>query len=152
MRHRPGIRAGGRFEPGDVLDDGPGFGVSVKPGLAHNPSRSRRARISLESRVGIESPRPERLALGFIARAIHLAERSGENEWSGPGAQLALAKVAIDAGEYDIALTALAHAQADDRRNGHSTQIEDLLGEVRNERDDPQPQVSLASLLERLPA
>jgi tetratricopeptide (TPR) repeat protein len=92
------------------------------------------------------------LALGFIARAIHLAERSGEDEWSGPGAQLALAEVAIDAGEYDIALTALAHAQADDQRNGHSTQIEDLLGEVRNERDDPQPQASLASLLERLPA
>lgn len=92
------------------------------------------------------------LALGFIARAIHLAEQSGDSEWSGPGAQLALAEVAIDAGEYDIALTALAHAQADDQRNGHSTQIEDLLGEVRNERDDPQPQASLASLLERLPA
>src|SRR5689334_21895628 len=49
------------------------------------------------------------LALGFIARAIHLAQQSGEREWSGPGAQLALAEVAIDSGEYDLALTALAH-------------------------------------------
>ena len=92
------------------------------------------------------------LALGFIARAIHLARQSGESEWSGPGAQLALAEVAIDAGEYDLALTALAHARADDQRNGHAAQIEDLLKEVRNERDDPRPQTSLASLLEQLPA
>lgn len=92
------------------------------------------------------------LALGFLARAIHLAERSGEPEWSGPGAQLALAEVAIDAGEYDLALTALAHARAGDAQNGHATQIEDLLKEVRNERDDPRPQASLASLLEQLPA
>src|SRR4051812_11211924 len=92
------------------------------------------------------------LALGFIARAIHLAEQSGEPEWSGPGAQLALAEVAIDAGEYDLALTALAHARADDQRNGHAAQIEGLLKEVRNERDDPRPQASLALLLEQLPA
>lgn len=92
------------------------------------------------------------LALGFIARAIHLAEQSGEPEWSGPGAQLALAEVAIDAGEYDLALTALAHARAGDERNGHAAQIEELLKEVRNERDDPRPQASLASLLEQLPA
>src|SRR5258705_2122614 len=50
------------------------------------------------------------LALGFLARAIHLAEQSGESEWSGPGAQLALAEVAIDAGEYDPAPTAPCHA------------------------------------------
>lgn len=92
------------------------------------------------------------LALGFIARAIHLAKQSGESEWSGPGAQLALAEVAIDAGEYDLALTALAHARADDQRNGYAAQIEELLKEVRNERDDPRPQASLASLLEQLPA
>lgn len=92
------------------------------------------------------------LALGFISRAIHLAEQSGDSEWSGPDAQLALAEVAIDAGEHDLALTALAHAQADDQRNGRAAQIEDLLKEVRNERDDPRPQASLASLLEQLPA
>src|SRR5690348_8172407 len=34
------------------------------------------------------------LALGFLSRAIHLAEQRGESEWSGPDAQLALAEVA----------------------------------------------------------
>jgi thioredoxin-like negative regulator of GroEL len=92
------------------------------------------------------------LALGFLTRAIHLAEQRGEREWSGPDAQLALAEVAIDAGEYDLALTALAHARAGDQRNGRKAQIGDLLKEVRNEQDDPQPQASLASLLEQLPA
>lgn len=92
------------------------------------------------------------LALGFLTRAIHLAEQRGERQWSGPDAQLALAEVAIDAGEYDLALTALAHARADDDRNGREGQIGDLLKEVRSQQDDPQPQVSLASLLEQLPA
>lgn len=92
------------------------------------------------------------LALGFIARAIHLAAASGEDEWSGADAQLALAEVAIDAGEYDLALTALAHARADDAQNGRGNHIAELLKEVRSEQDDPQPQASLASLLEKLPA
>ena len=92
------------------------------------------------------------LALGFITRAIHLAAKKGEREWSGPDAQLALAEVAIDAGEYDLALTALAHARADDERNGREDQIGDLLKAVCSEQGDPQPQTSLASLLEQLPA
>jgi len=92
------------------------------------------------------------LALGFLTRAIHLSDQRGEGQWSGPDAQLAVAEVAIDAGEYDLALTTLAHARADDEGNGREAQIGDLLKQVRSERDDPQPQVSLASLLERLPA
>lgn len=92
------------------------------------------------------------LALGFMTRAIHLSAAKGEREWSGPDAQLALAEVAIDAGEYDLALTALAHARAEDERNGRDEQIGNLLKEVRSEQRDPQPQVSLASLLEQLPA
>lgn len=92
------------------------------------------------------------LALGFITRAIHLAAASGEEEWSGPDAQLALAEVAIDAGEYDLALTALAHARAGDQPSSRGEQIGDLLGEVRSVQHDPQPQASLASLLEQLPA
>lgn len=92
------------------------------------------------------------LALGFLTRAIHLSDQRGESQWSGPDAQLAVAEVAIDAGEYDLALTALAHARADDDGNGREARIGGLLKEVRSERGDPQPQVSLASLLERLPA
>lgn len=92
------------------------------------------------------------LALGFLTRATHLAEQRSESQWSGPDAQLAVAEVAIDAGEYDLALTALAHARADDAGNGREAQIGDLLKEVGGERGDPRPQASLASLLERLPA
>jgi tetratricopeptide (TPR) repeat protein len=92
------------------------------------------------------------LAIGFLTRAIHLAKERGEAQWSGPAAQLALAEIAIDAGEYDLALTALAHAQAGDEHKGHEAEIGDLLKEVRSERDDPHPQASLVSLLERLPA
>lgn len=92
------------------------------------------------------------LALGFLTRAIHLAKRRGEAQWSGPDAQLALAEVAIDAGEYDLALTALARARADDQQNGREAQIGDLLNEVGSEQNDPSPQTSLASLLEQLPA
>jgi tetratricopeptide (TPR) repeat protein len=92
------------------------------------------------------------LALGFLTRAIHLAEGRGEVEWSGPDAQLALAEVAIDAEEYDLALTALAHARSDDQEIDRETQIRDLLKEVRDVRDDPKPHASLALLLERLPA
>ncbi len=92
------------------------------------------------------------LALGFITRAIHLAAERGERGWSGPDAQLALAEVAIDAGEYDLALTALAHARAEDERGKRGEQIEILLKEVRGEQNDPRPHASLASLLEQLPA
>lgn len=92
------------------------------------------------------------LALGFLTRAIHLAGQRGESEWSGPDAQLALAEVAIDAGEYDLALTTLAHARADDQQNGRATQIGELLKEVGSKQDDPSPQTSLVSLLEKLPA
>lgn len=92
------------------------------------------------------------LALGFMTRAIHLAAAKGEREWSGPDAQLALAEVAIDAGEYDLALTALAHARAEDERSKREEQIEILLKEVRSEQSDPRPHASLASLLKQLPA
>jgi tetratricopeptide (TPR) repeat protein len=92
------------------------------------------------------------LALGFLTRAIHLAAERGESEWSGPDAQLALAEVAIDAGEYDLALTALAHARAEDEPRKREGQIGELLKEVRAEQRDPKPQTSLASLLEALPA
>src|SRR5665811_2195008 len=60
------------------------------------------------------------LALGFLARAIHLAAQRGESEWTGPDPQLPLAEVAIDAGECDLALTALAHARANDHSAGRS--------------------------------
>jgi len=92
------------------------------------------------------------LAFGFMARAIHLADAGGEGEWSGPDAYLALAEVALDADEIDSTLTALAHARALDEGNGREAEIRDLLQQIRDRQHDPQPQASLANLLEQLPA
>lgn len=92
------------------------------------------------------------LALGFISRAIQLAQRAGDVEWSGPDGQIAMAEIAIDAGEPDIALTALARALELDGESDRA-HVERLLREIRKSSDDPRPQVSLAvRLLERLPA
>ncbi|HTR75487.1 MAG TPA: hypothetical protein VMH33_09570 [Solirubrobacterales bacterium] len=102
---------------------------------------------SVLNRLGIND-----LALGFMGRAINLAVMKGDEEWSGIDAQLALAEVAIDAGEFDFALTALAHAQAADPGSDSGAHIHELLAAVRDKQNDPQPQASLASLLERLPA
>lgn len=64
------------------------------------------------------------------------------------------AREAIDCpgGGYDLALTALAHARAEDEPSKRTDQIGDLLGEVRSVQRDPQPQASLAALLAELPA
>lgn len=91
------------------------------------------------------------LALGFLTRAIHTAEQAGDREWSGADAYLALAEVAIDAGEADIGLTALARAEELGESNGEHGEVQRLLREIRKRSDDPRPQVSLAvRLLERL--
>ena len=99
------------------------------------------------SRLGLND-----LALAFMTRAIHLANAAGEDDWSGSDAQLALAELAIDAEEPDLALTALARARALDDRGTRNRQIEELLGEIRAEQHDPHPHASLAALLQDLAA
>lgn len=99
------------------------------------------------SRLGVED-----LALPFMARAVQLARRSGEAQWSGPDAELALAELAIDAGDTDLALTSLAHARALDVHGRRRTQVESLLAEIRAIGHDPEPQASLAELLNQLAA
>lgn len=94
------------------------------------------------------------LALGFMAQAIHTAQRAGEEEWSGADAFLALAEIALDAEETDLALTSIARAQElqgnDPARREHARR---LLEEVKRSSNDPSPQVSLAQrLLQRLTA
>jgi tetratricopeptide (TPR) repeat protein len=98
------------------------------------------------SRLGLDE-----LALGFIARAVQLSAERGEDDWSGPGAQLALAEVALGAGAHDIALTSLAHAWVDDSEHAHVEAIVELLKELSDEQEDPQPQASLVWLLKQLP-
>jgi Tetratricopeptide repeat len=45
-----------------------------------------------------------------MARAIQVAEETADEEWAGADAHLALAEIALRAGETDLALTALASA------------------------------------------
>ncbi len=92
------------------------------------------------------------LALGFAARAIHLAERMRDEEWSGPDVYIAMAEIAVDAGETDVALTALARAQEMGTGTGVDSDVARLLDEIRETSHDPHPQASLAASLERLPA
>jgi len=102
---------------------------------------------SMLNRLGLND-----LALGFMARAIHVAEQAGDEEWSGADAYIAMAEIAIDAEEPDIALTVLARALEFDGE-GDRSHVERLIREVQKSSDDPRPQVSLAvRLLDRLPA
>ncbi|MBA2428762.1 MAG: hypothetical protein H0V55_03445 [Thermoleophilaceae bacterium] len=91
------------------------------------------------------------LSLGFMTRAIHAAHRIGDEDWCGPDAYLALAEIAIDADEGDIALTALARAQ---ELGGEAVdrEIVRLLREVRSASRESRPETSLAGRLERLSA
>lgn len=92
------------------------------------------------------------LALGFIARAIHLAARAGDDEWSGSAVYLAMAEIAVDAGEPDVALTALARAQEMETGAGADEDVARLLDEIRAASRDSNPQATLAASLQRLPA
>jgi tetratricopeptide (TPR) repeat protein len=53
--------------------------------------------------------RPE-LALGFIGRAVRVGERLGDRDWAGPDEYLVWAETAIDAGQDEFALVAIAKA------------------------------------------
>lgn len=100
---------------------------------------------SMLNRLGLND-----LALGFIARAVQIAHQTGDEEWSGPDAHIAMAEIAVDAGEPDIALIALARAfESDGEADSH---VQRLLRELRKSSRDPAPQLSLARLLDRLPA
>lgn len=92
------------------------------------------------------------LALGFIARAIHLAELEGDEEWSGSAVYLAMAEIAVDAGEPDVALTALARAREMETGARVDEDVARLLDEIRKSSRDSNPQGSLAASLQRLPA
>lgn len=89
------------------------------------------------------------LALGFITRAIHLAETAGDKEWSGADAYLAKAEIAINAGETDIALTSLAKAM-DLSGERDREQVDQLLRAVEKSSHEPEPRAALAGRLERL--
>jgi len=58
------------------------------------------------NRIGLND-----LALGYIVRALGTADRTGDTEWAGSDAHLALAEIALDAGRADMAVLAVARAQ-----------------------------------------
>lgn len=92
------------------------------------------------------------LALGFMTRAIHVAQQTVDTEWAGADAYVALAEIAIAAREPEVALTALARAQASGSGVGAEQAVAGLLREIRNASDDPNPERSLVALLEQLPS
>jgi tetratricopeptide (TPR) repeat protein len=93
------------------------------------------------------------LALGFIERAIRVAESVGDDEWADASAHLAWAEIAEHAGQYEVALVALAKAKS---LSDGSPQIEESIRRERRaiERASRQkaPERELARKLEALSA
>jgi tetratricopeptide (TPR) repeat protein len=91
------------------------------------------------------------LSIGYLARAIQLSAERAESDWAGAPAYLALAEVALDAGAYDLALTALGHAWSSDDSQEFADDVAELLNDVKEEKQDPRPQDFLVTLLRQLP-
>jgi tetratricopeptide (TPR) repeat protein len=91
------------------------------------------------------------LAHAYLLRAIHLGEEQGDADYCGADAYLALAEIAVDSGDDDQALVALARARgapdACDDVKAHSERLLAELGE-RSRGDGP----SLSALLAKLAA
>jgi hypothetical protein len=86
------------------------------------------------NRVGLND-----LALGFMLRAIQTARESGDQEWSGPDALIALAEIALDAGQHELARQALGRAASEAKHEHSMLAIRRLMLEVV-EGDDASPQ------------
>jgi tetratricopeptide (TPR) repeat protein len=92
------------------------------------------------------------LALGYMARAIQVAEETGDDEWAGADAHVALAEIALRAGETDRALTALASAlDSEPEDPGVRRAASSLLEGISEATGMPRPHLALAARLERLP-
>lgn len=93
------------------------------------------------------------LALSFIERAIAVARETGDDEWAGAGAHLAWADMAITAGHCDVALVALARANA---LAGDSASLRSAVRRLRRDlarrARRPKPELELAEQLEALSA
>jgi tetratricopeptide (TPR) repeat protein len=74
------------------------------------------------------------LALIFIRRAIRVARDTGEQEWAGADVQLALADIAIRAGEPEIAELAIERARSIDP----GAPVEPYLRSARRESCTPE--------------
>jgi len=85
------------------------------------------------------------LALGYMTRALSVAEEVGDEEWCDADSYLALAELELDAGETDKALTTITRArQLAPGEAGVAAHAERLLKAARDQSHDQHPEVSLA--------
>jgi tetratricopeptide (TPR) repeat protein len=85
------------------------------------------------------------LAAAFLKRAIHLGDEQGESDYSGAGAYLALAEIALERGDADEALVAIARAREPGRaRPDTEAHAERLLHDLKRHDNGGTP---LAELL-----
>jgi len=88
------------------------------------------------------------LALTFISRAVEVSRRTGDEEWFGPAANMAVAEAALDADQPEVALLALARARDGDLTASDRRQADRLLEELDPVREElRQRMVSAAELV-----
>jgi len=97
------------------------------------------------SRLGLSE-----LAYALIAQAIHVGEQTGQEEWTGAGEHLALAETALDAGQEDMAVVAIARATEIDAPSQVRAQALRLLDEVSGRGSGERPELTLATRLSRI--
>jgi len=98
-------------------------------------------------RVGLNE-----MALAFVERAIVVATEIGDTAWAGPGAHLAWAETALDAGQLDVALVALAKAKRLRPSGALNHSIQRMLKEIARKSQDAHPADSLAGKLRAISA
>ena len=92
------------------------------------------------------------LALAHIQRALRVSEAIGDDELGGSAAHYAWAEIAVNAGQYDVALVALARARELVEGEGIADpDIDRLLAEIRGAVGDERCR-ELAARLEALSA
>jgi tetratricopeptide (TPR) repeat protein len=97
------------------------------------------------SRLGLSE-----VAFALIAQAIHVGEETGQKDWTGAGEHLALAETALEAGQDDMAVVAIARATEIDSDSQVRAQARRLLNEIRESGDGEPPELRLATRLSRI--
>ena len=97
------------------------------------------------SRLGLNE-----IAFALIAQAIHVGEETGQKDWSGAGEHLALAEAALEAGQEDIAVVAIARASEIDPDPQVQGQAQRLLDAMHESGNGERAELALATRLSRL--
>lgn len=93
------------------------------------------------------------LAQAFLARAIHAGEEQDEPDYCGADAYLALAEIAMDAGDDDQALVAIARARESEQpRPDTEAYAERLQRELSSSKRSGGSRAPLSELLARMSA